>query len=92
MMELKAAARPAKRVRLSTSVGIAEPELPQPRASAQLQHAAGVAQLHEASKDGDNGKVGPQVEERDVISITDAKKSTGYVESIGYSLKRLVWS
>ena len=34
----------------------------------------------------------PKVEERDVISTTDAKKSTGYMESIGYSLKRLVWS
>ena len=34
----------------------------------------------------------PQVEERDVISVVDARKSTGYMESIGYSLKRLVWS
>lgn len=34
----------------------------------------------------------PQVEEKDVISVTDARKSTGYVESIGYSLKKLVWS
>ncbi len=33
-----------------------------------------------------------QVQERDVISAADARKSTGYVESIGYSLKRLVWS
>ena len=34
----------------------------------------------------------PEVEERDVISAADAKKNTGYVESLGYSLKRLVWS
>lgn len=33
-----------------------------------------------------------QVEEKEVISVTDARKSTGYMESIGYSLKRLVWS
>ena len=32
------------------------------------------------------------VEDRDIISATEAKKSTGYVESIGYSLKKLVWS
>ncbi|KAK3117788.1 hypothetical protein LTR53_000476 [Teratosphaeriaceae sp. CCFEE 6253] len=34
----------------------------------------------------------PQVLERDVISLADARKSTGYVESVGYSLKKLVWS
>ena len=34
----------------------------------------------------------PQVAEKDVVSITDARKATGYMESIGYSLKRLVWS
>jgi hypothetical protein len=32
------------------------------------------------------------VEERDVVSAADARKNTGYVESLGYSLKRLVWS
>lgn len=34
----------------------------------------------------------PEVEEKDVISIGDARKSTGYMESIGYSLKKLVWA
>ncbi|KAK3649593.1 hypothetical protein LTR56_006776 [Elasticomyces elasticus] len=34
----------------------------------------------------------PQVQEKDVVSIAEARKSTGYVESIGYSLKKLVWS
>lgn len=34
----------------------------------------------------------PEVEERAVISAADAKKNTGYAESIGYSLKKLVWS
>ncbi|KAF2165177.1 hypothetical protein M409DRAFT_24563 [Zasmidium cellare ATCC 36951] len=33
-----------------------------------------------------------QVQEHDVISVAEAKKATGYMESIGYSLKRLVWS
>lgn len=32
-----------------------------------------------------------QVEEKDIISLADAKKSTGYLEQIGYSLKKLVW-
>jgi hypothetical protein len=32
------------------------------------------------------------VEEKDIISLNDAKKSTGYLEQIGYSLKKLVWS
>ena len=34
----------------------------------------------------------PGVEEKDVISAAEARKATGYMESIGYSLKRLVWS
>jgi len=33
-----------------------------------------------------------QVEKKDVISVAEAKKSTGYLESLGYSLKKLVWS
>ncbi|KAF2266535.1 hypothetical protein CC78DRAFT_513664 [Lojkania enalia] len=32
------------------------------------------------------------VEERDIISPADAKKSTGYLEQLGYSLKKLVWA
>jgi len=32
------------------------------------------------------------VEEKDVISLADAKKSTGYFEQLGYSLKKLVWA
>lgn len=41
---------------------------------------------------GDEDQKTLRVEERDVISAAEAKKSTGYVESIGYSLKRLVWA
>lgn len=32
------------------------------------------------------------VEEKDIISAADAKKSTGYLEQLGYSLKKLVWA
>jgi hypothetical protein len=31
------------------------------------------------------------VEEKDIISLADAKKSTGYLEQFEYSLKKLVW-
>ena len=34
----------------------------------------------------------PQVQDKAVISLADARKATGYIESIGYSLKKLVWS
>ncbi|KAK6433658.1 hypothetical protein LTR95_010167, partial [Oleoguttula sp. CCFEE 5521] len=34
----------------------------------------------------------PAVQEKDVISLVDAKKATGYIESLGYSLKKLVWA
>jgi hypothetical protein len=33
-----------------------------------------------------------EVEEKDIISASDAKKSTGYLEQLGYSLKKLVWA
>jgi hypothetical protein len=32
-----------------------------------------------------------EIQEKDIISLADAKKSTGYLEQIGYSLKKLVW-
>ncbi len=32
-----------------------------------------------------------KVEEKDIISLEDAKKSTGYLEQFEYSLKKLVW-
>ncbi|KAK7517557.1 SacI homology domain-containing protein [Phyllosticta citriasiana] len=35
---------------------------------------------------------GLNVEEGDVISLAEAKKSTGFLEQIGYSLKKLVWA
>ncbi|QIW96420.1 hypothetical protein AMS68_001938 [Peltaster fructicola] len=33
----------------------------------------------------------PKVDEKPVVSLADAKKSTSYVDSIGHSLKKLVW-
>lgn len=35
---------------------------------------------------------GWQVEAKDVIGLDEAKKSTGYLESLQYSLKKLVWA
>ncbi|CAN9086777.1 unnamed protein product [Alternaria sp. RS040] len=32
-----------------------------------------------------------KVEEKDIISLTDARKTTGYLEQFEYSLKKLVW-
>jgi hypothetical protein len=32
-----------------------------------------------------------QIEQKDIISLADAKKSTGYLEQFEYSLKKLVW-
>lgn len=33
-----------------------------------------------------------EVTEKDIIGVHDARKSTGYLEQLGYSLKRLVWT
>jgi hypothetical protein len=33
-----------------------------------------------------------KVGESDVIGVSDAKRSTGYMEQLGYSLKKMVWS
>lgn len=47
-----------------------------------------------AKKDAGDGDVDNRVleiEEKDIINLADAKKSTGYLEQIGYSLKKLVW-
>ncbi|KAF1984011.1 hypothetical protein K402DRAFT_360244 [Aulographum hederae CBS 113979] len=43
-------------------------------------------------KKGDQGDERLKVEEKDVVSLGEAKRSTGYLEQIGYSLKKLVWS
>lgn len=33
-----------------------------------------------------------KIEEKDIISVADAKKSTGYLEQVGFALKKLVWA
>ena len=40
---------------------------------------------------GNEGDRTLELQEKDIISLADAKKSTGYLEQIGYSLKKLVW-
>ncbi|PNS17255.1 Inositol-1,4,5-trisphosphate 5-phosphatase 1 [Sphaceloma murrayae] len=51
---------------------------------------------HVGSSDtGDDNKAGKQmweIEDEPIISVAEAKRGTGYLESIGYSLRRLVWS
>ncbi|KAK7722695.1 hypothetical protein SLS57_004900 [Botryosphaeria dothidea] len=32
------------------------------------------------------------IQDRDIVSLAEAKKSTSYLEQIGYSLKKLVWA
>ncbi|KAK0658233.1 Phosphatidylinositide phosphatase SAC2 [Lasiodiplodia hormozganensis] len=43
-------------------------------------------------KDVDREDDALQIEDRDIVSLADAKKSTGLMEQIGYSLKKLVWA
>jgi hypothetical protein len=47
----------------------------------------------EAAKDDEAPKSGKLVvEQKDIVSLAEAKKSTGYLEQLGYSLKKLVWA
>lgn len=32
------------------------------------------------------------IEEKDIISLADARKATGLMEQLGYSIRRLVWA
>ncbi|EME48020.1 hypothetical protein DOTSEDRAFT_51275 [Dothistroma septosporum NZE10] len=34
----------------------------------------------------------PSVQEKDIISVAEAKRSTGYIEGLGYGIKKLIWS
>jgi hypothetical protein len=63
------------------------------RITDQIQKSVAIAMRREQGTDhlGLEEKI-PTVEERDVISAAEARKSTGYLESLGYSLKRMVWS
>lgn len=48
-----------------------------------------IVQATNKSRGDEMGRLG--VEEKDIISLSDAKKSTGYVETLAYSMKKLVW-
>ncbi|KAL1598320.1 hypothetical protein SLS59_007004 [Nothophoma quercina] len=56
----------------------------------EVVRVANKAKKSSPGAEGDDGRV-LEVEEKDIISLADAKKSTGYLEQIGYSLKKLVW-
>ena len=43
-------------------------------------------------KEGEKQEDLPGIEEKAVISAAEARRATGYMESIGYGLKRMVWS
>ncbi|KAK4985074.1 hypothetical protein LTR66_007539 [Elasticomyces elasticus] len=49
---------------------------------------AGVEEIAGGKNEGEE----LQVEEKDVISVADAKKSTGLLETLGYGFKKLIWS
>lgn len=48
-----------------------------------------LVQVANKSRAGERGALA--VEERDIISLSDARRSTGYVETLAYSMKKLVW-
>ncbi|KAF3926945.1 Synaptojanin-2 [Dactylellina cionopaga] len=47
-----------------------------------------------ATEDGDTDEPKPPsfIEKRDVVSLLEAKKSTGLLEQVGYSIRRWVWA
>ncbi|KIW18364.1 hypothetical protein PV08_02652 [Exophiala spinifera] len=49
----------------------------------------GPAVAGEAQDDSSNNNL---VQQDDIISLAEAKKRTGYLEQLGYSIKKLVWS
>ncbi|KAF2497260.1 SacI domain-containing protein [Lophium mytilinum] len=52
----------------------------------------GEREAAEGKGEGAQGWKPLAVEEKDVVSLVDAKKSTGYLEQLGYSLKKFVWA
>jgi hypothetical protein len=47
--------------------------------------------VNKVKKGGEDEGRKLEVEQKDIISVQDAKKSTGYLEQVEYSLKKLVW-
>lgn len=62
------------------------------RITEEVQKAVQTARNHARESGLEEGKEDFTVQKHDVISAAEAKKSTSYVESLGYSLKKLVWS
>lgn len=49
--------------------------------------------VDEPATEGSESKSGKLVvEQKDIVSLAEAKRSTGYLEQLGYSLKKLVWA
>ncbi|PPJ49710.1 hypothetical protein CBER1_02894 [Cercospora berteroae] len=62
------------------------------RITNELEKAVNKARQQDYGNSFDETKDGMKVQDHDIISVAEARKSTGYVESLGYSLKKLVWS
>ncbi|KAI8932582.1 hypothetical protein NX059_010086 [Plenodomus lindquistii] len=60
---------------------------------AEIVRIANKVTTEEFSKPGraDGDERSLKVEEKDIINLTDARKTTGYLEQLEYSLKKLVW-
>lgn len=63
----------------------------------QQQHQQQLGQQEEGGGSGKNEDEEAEeeelkVEDGDVISLADARKATGYLEQLGYSIKKLVWA
>ncbi|KAM3423040.1 hypothetical protein BST61_g509 [Cercospora zeina] len=57
-----------------------------------LERAVNKAIQQDYGASFDNTKDAVHTQDHDVISASEARKSTSYAESLGYSLKKLVWS
>ncbi|EED21374.1 SacI domain protein [Talaromyces stipitatus ATCC 10500] len=55
----------------------------------EIERAIKVAQRAE---DGDESNSQSIIEEKDIISLAEAKKRTGYLEQLVYDVKKLVWA
>ncbi|KAF2216520.1 hypothetical protein CERZMDRAFT_109393 [Cercospora zeae-maydis SCOH1-5] len=62
------------------------------RITDELERAVNKARQQDYGASFDTAKDAVEVRDQDVISASEARKSTSYVESLGYSLKKLVWS
>lgn len=76
----------------STSVPESEGEVVKSVCDEIVRIANMVAKENEVDHERGNGEEKVlKVEEKDIISLEDARKTTGYLEQLEYSLKKLVW-